>query len=159
VAEGAYALARHGDHTHLAYRLEPPDGRGAPPAGRPMRAGAAQQELNIEPEASYIISVKNPRVPTPTGVGRPRPAAPVNLPDELQDRFRGRRFIPVDPPDFLDQPGVEFILIAAARDAAEELGLDLDAYVERASHDTMLHDLRLDRRDRPVEPLLTGEWR
>ena len=54
---------------------------------------------------------------------------------------------------------MEFILIAAARDAAEELGLDLDAYVERASHDTMLHDLRLDRRDRPVEPLLTGEWR
>jgi hypothetical protein len=159
VAEGAYALARHGDHTHLAYRLEPPAGRGAPPAGGPVRAGAAQQELNIEPEASYIISVKNPRVPAPAGAGRPRPAAPVNLPGKLQDRFRGRRFIPVDPPDFLDQPGVEFILIAATPDAAEELGLDLDAYVERASHDTMLHDLRLDRRDRPVEPLLTGEWR
>jgi hypothetical protein len=148
VAEGAYVIARHGDHTHLAYRLELPDGRGGP-----------QLELNIEHEASYIISVKNPQVPSPAGLGRPRSAVAASLPAGLQDRFGGRRFIPVDPPDFLDQPGVEFVLIAAARDASEELGLDLDAYVERASRDTMLHDLHIDRRDRPVEPLLGGEWR
>jgi hypothetical protein len=148
VAEGAYVIARHGDHTHLAYQLELPDRRGAP-----------QRELNIEHEASYIITVKNPRVPSPPGVGRPRAAIEAALPRKLQDRFGRLRFIPLDPPDFLDHPGVEFVLIAAVQDASEELGLDLDAYVERASRDTMLHDLRIDRRDRPVEPLFAGEWR
>jgi hypothetical protein len=148
VAEGAYVIARHGDHTHLAYQLELPD-----------RPGEPQRELNIEQEASYIISVKNPGLPSPPGTGRPRAAVEVGLPQELQNRFGARRFIPLEPPDFLDHPGVEFLLIAAAHDASEELGIDLDPYVEQASHATMLRDLRLDRRDRPVEPLFTGEWR
>jgi hypothetical protein len=148
VAEGAYVVARHGDHTHLAYQLELPDRRGAP-----------QRELNIEHEASYIISVKNPQVPSPPGIGRRRPAVDARLPHQLQDRFGTRRFIPVDPPDFLDHPGVEFVLIAAAQDASRELGLDLDAYVERTSHHNLVQDLRIDRRDRPVEPLFAGKWR
>jgi hypothetical protein len=148
VAEGAYVIARHGDHTHLAYQLELPDRRGAP-----------QRELNIEREASYIISVKNPQVPPPPGAGRPGRAMAARLPGELRERFGTRRFIPLDPPDFLDHPGVEFLLIAAVQDASQELDLDLDAYVERASHDNLVHDLRIDRGDRPVEPLFAGEWR
>jgi hypothetical protein len=144
VAEGAYALARHGDHTHLAYQLERPD-----------RAGEPQRELNIEPEASYVISVKNPRAPSARRSGRSAP----ELPGQLQDRFGNRRFIPVDPPDFLDYPGVELVLVAATRDASEELDLDLDAQVERASQEDVLHDLRLGRQDQPVEPLFAGQWR
>jgi hypothetical protein len=147
-AEGAYVIARHADHTHLAYRLELPD-----------RPGAPQRELNIEHEASYLISVKNPQAPSPPGAGRPRATPGAELPSALQDRFRSRRFIPLDPPDFLDHPGVEILLIGAAHDAARELGLDLDPYVERSSNDNTLHDLRLDRADRPVEPLFAGQWR
>lgn len=147
VGEGAYVIARHRDHTHLAYRLE-----------LPSRPGAAQRELNIEPEASYVVSVKNPNVPSPPGIGRPGVGDP-ELPRELLDRFRGRRFIPLDPPDFLDYPGVELVLIGAARDAAEELDLDLDAEVERAPRSTIFEDLRIGRHDRPVEPLFSGDWR
>ena len=32
------------------------------------------------------------------------------------DVFQGRRFIPVDPPDFLDRDGTEFALIGADED-------------------------------------------
>lgn len=145
-AEGAYVIARHGDHTHLAYELE-----------LPRRPGPAQRELTIEPQASYVVSVKNPRLPAPgtprAGVGGP------DLPRDLLDRFRGRRFIPLDPPEFLDHAGTEMVLIGAARDAAGELGVDLDAEVERAARNTIFEDLRLGRRDRPVEPLFAGTWR
>ncbi|MFR9775404.1 hypothetical protein ACL02O_05015 [Micromonospora sp. MS34] len=145
-AEGAYVIARHDDHTHLAYELE-----------LPPRPGEAQRELAIEPEASYIVTVKNPRAPSPPGVGlgAARKAA---LPAALQEKFHGRRFAPLDPPAFLDHPGTELVLIGAAHDASAELRIDLDAEVEQAARSTIFGDLRIGRRDRPVAPLFTGEW-
>jgi hypothetical protein len=44
--QGAYAVARHGDHVHLGYVL-----------GRPGRGGEVQDELRIAPEASYVVAV------------------------------------------------------------------------------------------------------
>jgi hypothetical protein len=144
-AEGSYVLARHDDHTHLAYQLE-----------LPGRLGPPQRELNIEHEASYIISVKNPQQPSRTG--RPGPGRG-QLPGDLQARFDGRRFIPLDPPDFLDRQGVEFVLIGAAEDASEELHLDLDREVERAARNSVFDDLRIAREERTVAPLFAAEWR
>ncbi|MER5332776.1 hypothetical protein [Micromonospora sp. NPDC002717] len=146
VAEGAYVIARHDDHTHLAYELE-----------LPLRLGAPQHELSIEPEASYIITVKNPQAPSPPRVGL-RGDQKVKLPAQLQGKFHGRRFAPLDPPDFLDHPGTELVLVGAAHDASEELRIDLDSEVERAARSTIFGDLRIGRRDRPVEPLFAGEW-
>ncbi|RZU75553.1 hypothetical protein EV384_4104 [Micromonospora kangleipakensis] len=145
-AEGAYVIARHDDHTHLAYELE-----------LPTRPGEAQHELGIEPEASYIVTVKNPQAPSPPGVGL-RGSQKVKLPAALQGKFHNRRFAPLDPPDFLDHPGTEMVLIGAAHDASEELRIDLDAEVERAERSTIFGDLRIGRRERPVAPLFTGEW-
>jgi hypothetical protein len=145
-AEGAYVIARHDDHTHLAYELE-----------LPSRPGEAQHDLGIEPEASYIVTVKNPQAPSPPGVGL-RGSQKVKLPAALQGKFHGRRFAPLDPPDFLDHPGTEIVLIGAAHDASEELRIDLDAEVERAERSTIFGDLRIGRRERPVAPLFTGEW-
>jgi hypothetical protein len=145
--EGAYVIARHDGHTHLAYELE-----------RPREPGEVQRELNIEREASYVVNVKNPRTPPPPGTGRPGRDT-VALPRELQDRFGTRRFIPLDPPDFLDHPGTELVLIGAAEDASEELGVDLDTEVEKAARRTIFDDLRISSRDRPVEPLFAGRWR
>lgn len=147
VAEGAYAIARHDDHTHLAYQLE-----------LPHRTGAAQHDLNIEPEASYVVTVKNPQAPSPPGVGRPGPGK-AHLPRELQQHFDSRRFTPLDPPEFLDHPGIEVVLIGAAHDASRELDLDLDAEVERAARGSIFDDLRIGRADRPGTPLTAGEWR
>jgi hypothetical protein len=44
--EGVYTIARHDDHTHLAFALELPE-----------RPGEVQEELNIPREGSYIITV------------------------------------------------------------------------------------------------------
>ncbi len=145
-AEGAYVIARHDDHTHLAYELE-----------LPPRLGEAQHDLSIESEASYIVTVKNPQAPSPprVGLGEARKA---RLPAALQAAFHGRRFAPLDPPDFLDHPGTEMVLIGAAHDASEELRIDLDAEVERAERSTVFGDLRIGRRERPIAPLFTGEW-
>jgi hypothetical protein len=147
VAEGGYVIARHDDHTHLAYQLEPPD-----------PGGPAQRGLNIEHQASYVVTVKNPKKPSPPGVGRPGPGK-ADLPAELQDRFRGRRFIPLDPPVLLDHPGTEIVLIGAAADASAELELNLGAEAENAAHSSIFDDLHISRRDRPTAPLLAGEWR
>ncbi|MCM0674569.1 hypothetical protein NCC78_07700 [Micromonospora phytophila] len=145
-AEGAYVIARHDDHTHLAYELE-----------LPLCPGPAQHDLGIEPEASYIVTVKNPQAPTRPGVGL-RGSRKVKLPAPLQKKFHGRRFAPLDPPGFLDHPGTELVLIGAAHDASEELQIDLDAEVERAERSTIFGDLRIGRRERPVAPLFVGEW-
>src|ERR671929_842352 len=51
VGEGKYAIVKHHqNHTELAYVLE-----------LPKEPGEAQRELGIEKEASYIISVINPK--------------------------------------------------------------------------------------------------
>jgi hypothetical protein len=146
-AEGAYAISRHDDHTHLAYQLE-----------LPRHLGPPQRELDIEQEASYVVTVKNPQAPSPPGVGLPGPGR-ARLPADLQKRFRTRRFAPLDPPTFLDHPGTEMVLIGAAHDASAELGIDLDAEVERAARNTIFEDLRIGRDDRPTEPLFAGQWR
>lgn len=145
--EGRYALVDHDGHTHLAYALE-----------LPRRPGAAQEELAIEDEASYVVAVKNPEAATPAGAGlRPRQRA--DFPAELGDRFRGRRFVPVDPPEFLDHEGAELVLIGATEDASEELDIELDPEHERVETAEVFRELGLRPEEHPSEPLKRGEWR
>ncbi len=144
--EGVYTIARHDDHTHLAFALELPE-----------RPGEVQEELNIPREGSYIITVKNPDVDAPPGVGLPEDSRP-ELPQRLHERFRGRRFIPVDPPDFLDREGAEFVLIGADEDVFEELGLRLNPEHETLETAELFNDLRMERSDHPLRPLFEGRW-
>jgi hypothetical protein len=108
-----YVVADHGGHTHLAYALAraPDDAR-------------LQRDLNILPEASYVIAVRNPDAPASPGAGLPEHRR-AQYPPELRERFAGRRFIPADPPALLDYPGAELVLIGAAEDASGELGIEL----------------------------------
>jgi hypothetical protein len=104
--EGRYRIFRHADHTHFAYTLERPD-----------EPGDMQRDMRIDPLASYIIAIKNPRRPwqSPEETSK---GDPTSLPGSLQARFRGRRWIPADPPEFLDHEGVEFVLIGASDHAS-----------------------------------------
>jgi hypothetical protein len=52
VGEGKYAIVRHQNHEELAYILE-----------MPKEPRDAQKEFDIEKEASYVISVINPKKP------------------------------------------------------------------------------------------------
>jgi hypothetical protein len=146
VGEGVYALVRHGDHTHLAYVLE-----------LPSTLQDVQRALNIREEASYVISVKNPDQPSPRGVGLGEHQE-ADFPKRLQDRFKNRRFISVDRPEFLNYEGAELLFIGAAGDVSAELGIELDAEHETADTAEVFTDLRLDRAQHPTTPLLTGEW-
>jgi hypothetical protein len=119
--EGVYAVVRHDTHTHLAYALELPKAPGPP-----------QAALHIAPEGSYILSVKNPERPAPPGIGRAEEQQ-ARFPKRLQQRFRGRRFAPVDPPDFLNYAGAELLLMGATAEVTEELEVPLEPQQETAA--------------------------
>ena len=94
-------IVRHADHTHLSYELF-----------APRDLGPVQEDLHVQPQATYILAVKNPARRPPPGLDAPD-LEEARLPPELAHRFRGRRYAPADPPAFLDHEGTEFILIAA----------------------------------------------
>lgn len=64
--EGVYVLARTGSKMHLAYALELPD-----------KPGPVQKQLNIEPEASFALSIKNPEKGSPRNTGLTAPRRPI----------------------------------------------------------------------------------
>lgn len=144
--EGVYTLAQHGDHTHLAYVLELPD-----------LPGDVQKALNIAEEASYIAIVKNPELPSPEGSGQDE-SRRARFPKKLQERFRGRRFIQIAPPEFLNHEGAELLLIGSPGDSFEELGIELEVEDESESTAEILKDLLLEKSRHITDPLLKGKW-
>ena len=74
---------KHQTHAELAYILEIPN-----------EPGQAQNELGIEKEASYVISVINPKIPVPAGY--PSTEQPPKYPKEiLQQLSETENFIPL----------------------------------------------------------------
>jgi hypothetical protein len=144
--EGVYALVRDGQETELAYQLE-----------LPHSPGPVQEELNIAPEARFVVSVKNPDAPTPrnVGLGGQRQA---DFPPGLRERFGGRRWVAVDPPEFLDHEGAELLFIGAAQDPGATAAEQLDPGEDQPAESDVFTRLRLDREEFPITPLLEGEW-
>ena len=145
-AEGIYALVRHGNHTHLAYALELPEVEGP-----------AERELNIRREASYIIAVKNPESGSPPAAGLD-PDREARFPKKLREKFAGRKFSAVDPPEFLDYEGAELVLIGAEENAEAELGIAFEPDKETEHTADVFKDLELPR-EIAREPLLEGKWK
>jgi len=143
--EGVYVLARHDDHTHLAFELELPE-----------RPGEVQRELNIPAQGSYIATVKNPDRPAPPGAGLAE-GEKAELPERLRERFAGRRFAPAEP-DFLDKEGTELVLIGADEDVFEELGVRLDPERETIDTAEIFNDLGMEKSQHPLKPLFQGKW-
>ena len=143
--EGVYALARHGNHTHLLYALELPE-----------EPDEVQRELHIEKEGSYLLSVKNPAASSPPSVGLEEERK-AEFPEELQERFGSRRFFALEP-DYLDYEGAELLLTGSAEDPGEDLGIDLSPERETEATADLFQELRLEKERHPVEPLLAGKW-
>lgn len=145
--EGVYRIVRHDGHTHLAYALE-----------LPKKPKGVQDELNIERQGSYVISVANPdrRGSRPAAF---RSRKEVSYPKRLEERFRGRKFSEVDPPDFLNKKGSEFLLISAAHDVKKDLGIQLNAEHESESDAALFKDLKMDKSKRSKAPLFKGQWK
>lgn len=121
VGEGRYAIVAHEEHTHLTYVLDPNDHE------------RMQDTLNVQPAGSVIAAVFNPlaswrarRQPVLPNVDDEESAPPFRepsiFPDELQERFEGKRFAPLEPA-FLDYEGAEIVLIGAEDEVRPELAL------------------------------------
>lgn len=144
--EGVYALLQRGRNLHLTYELELPE-----------RPGEVQQEFNIAKQGAYILSIANPEKPAPPSAGLPE-REEAHYPELLQREFEGRRFATADP-RLLDYEGAEFILIGARTDPERAYDIDIATEHETAATADIFRQLKMSRREQPLEPLLEGKWR
>ncbi len=136
---------RHGRGTVLAYALELPE-----------EPGEVQRAFHIEREGQFVISVKNPEAGSPAGAGLDHDRR-ADFPDALKERFGDRRWVPADPPAFLDHEGAELVLVGG-REAGDDLGIDLDPQPETEDDAEIFKDLHLEKTDRTIRPLFEGVW-
>lgn len=172
LGEGVYRIVKHDapggrggrTHTHLVYKLELP----LPSAqGGEDGVGEPQEAMNVEPEASFLVQIKNPAQGGSGGGGfgglqGKRKAA---YPEHLQEQFGSNRYAPADPPDLLNYEGCELLLISASDDVEEELGLELHTETENETEDgegrtgAGCSDLvKMFGEVADVKPLLSGSW-
>ncbi len=149
VGVGKYVIVRHQNHAEIAYILE-----------TPKEPGEAQQELGIEKEASYIISVINPKQPSPPGF--PSAEESPDYPEEVLKEFdENDNFVSLTKnTNLINYQNAQVILIGAreGKDAInKDLGLDLEAeeYGKRKSGD-IFKILNLRKGEVPIRPLMEG---
>ncbi|XP_019447620.1 PREDICTED: uncharacterized protein LOC109350775 [Lupinus angustifolius] len=147
VGEGIYRIVRHErggkrtQHTHLIYKLEFPSGEN--------EKREPQESLNIKPEGSFIIQIKNPEKGS-EGLMKKRKAV---FPAHLQGQLGHLKFAAPDPPDFLNYEGCELLLISASDHIEHDLGLEL---LTDSSSSDLLHSFG--DSVGPTAPLLKGTW-
>ena len=137
-------MRRGDDEIVLGYRLE-----------LPAEPGPVQRTLNIAPAARYHLQVRDPRTSGSPQAGLREERRP-DLPEELQERFGGRRWIPADVP-FLDREGTELLLIGAAEDAGAA-GDEIEVEDVELSDADLVERLGLDLDAHPLAPVVEGEW-
>ena len=151
VGAGKYVIVRHQKHTEMAYVLETPD-----------QPGNAQEELGIEKEASYIISVINPKSPVPEGF----PSAEENpkYPDKvLKELSESENFVSMlKDTHLIDFPNAQVILIGAreGKDVIKQdlgIDIDLDNDIKRKKDSDVLNKLKTSFKNVPTKPLIEGK--
>src|SRR5919199_104135 len=146
VGEGKYAIIKHQNHTELAYILE-----------LPKEPGEAQKELGIEKEATYVISVINPKIPRQSNL--PTTEEPPKYPQEVLNEFNEtENFVPLSKDTkLIDYQNAQIILIGAreGRDVIRsEIGIEIK---EEQSSADMFNKLKLRREQVPIRPLTEGK--
>lgn len=150
VGEGKYAIVKHQDHAELAYILEMPD-----------EPGEAQRELGIEKEASYIISIINPKVPVPEGY--PSSEEPPNYPESILNEFgENENFVSLARDlRFIDFQNAQMILVGAreGRDVIKkEIGIDIREEKETVHSADIFSKLKIEKDRVPTKPLIEGKF-
>jgi hypothetical protein len=146
--EGKYVIAKHDNHTELAYILELPE-----------IPGPTQREFKIKKEASYIISIKNPDVKVPGFAAFSSEDKKPDYPKHLKEKFGDRRWINVEDPELLNYENTQLLLIGARKkDVEEELGVDIDEKKETERSADLFKKLKLRKEQVPLKPLLKGKF-
>lgn len=150
VGAGKYVIVRHQNHAEIAYILETPE-----------KPGEAQQELGIEKEASYIISIINPKQPSPSGY--PSAEESPNYPEEVLKEFdKNENFVSLTKDTkLIDYQNAQIILIGAreGKDTiSKEFGLDIGAEEEgKGKSSDIFKRLSIRKGDVPTRPLTEGK--
>ena len=150
VGAGKYVIVRHQNHAEIAYILETPE-----------KPGEAQQELGIEKEASYIISVINPKQPSPSGY--PSAEESPNYPEEVLKEFdKNENFVSLTKDTkLIDYQNAQIILIGAreGKDTiSKEFGLDIGAGEEgKGKSSDIFKRLSIRKGEVPTRPLIEGK--
>ena len=150
VGEGKYAIVKHQDHAELAYVLEMPE-----------EPGEAQRELGIEKEASYIVSIINPKVPVPAGY--PSSEEPPNYPESILKEFgENENFISLARDlRFINFQNAQMILVGAreGRDVIQkEFGVDIREEKETVHSADIFSKLKIEKDKVPTKPLIEGKF-
>jgi hypothetical protein len=150
VGEGKYAIVKHQDHAELAYVLEMPE-----------EPGEAQRELGIEKEASYIVSIINPKVPVPAGY--PSSEEPPNYPESILKEFgENENFISLARDlRFINFQNAQMILVGAreGRDVIQkEFGIDIEEEKETVQSADIFSRLKIEKDKVPIKPLIEGKF-
>jgi hypothetical protein len=150
VGEGKYAIVKHQDHAELAYVLEMPE-----------EPGEAQRELGIEKEASYIVSIINPKVPAPAGY--PSSEEPPKYPESLLKEFGEKEnFISLARDlRFINFQNAQMILVGAreGRDVIQkEFGIDIREEKETVHSADIFSKLKIEKDKVPTKPLIEGKF-
>jgi hypothetical protein len=156
VGEGKYAIVKHHqNHTELAYILE-----------MPKEPGEAQKELGIEKEASYIISVINPRKPAASSVADggkyPSTEEIPMYPEELLEEFGDDdTFVPLSRDTrFIDYQNAQ-ILLTAAREGKDvikrDIGIEIVEEDETQQSADIFNKLKVRKDQVPIRPLTEGK--
>ncbi len=152
VGEGKYAIVKHQNHAELAYILEMPN-----------EPGEAQNELGIEKEASYVISVINPKVPRSSVGSLPSTEEPVKYPEEVLKEFdENENFVSLaKDTKFIDYQNAQIILIGSreGRDVIKsEIGIKIaqESPQQQQSAD-IFNKLKVRKDQVPIRPLTEGK--
>jgi hypothetical protein len=155
VGEGKYAIVQHQNHAELAYILE-----------MPKEPGEAQKELGIEKEASYIVSVINPKKPaassTVDGGKYPTTEEIPMYPEELLKGFNDSDiFVPLSRDTRLINYQNAQILLTGAREGRDvikrDIGIEIIDEDETQQSADIFNKLNLRREQVPIRPLTEGK--
>lgn len=150
VGEGKYAIVNYSNHTELAFILE-----------LPKEPGEAQKELGIEKEASYIITVINPKIPKREEY-LPTTEDPPRYPESILKDFNDKEnFVPLSRNlKFIDYQNAQVILIGAREGRAtvtQELGITVETENENEKSADIFTRLRIHKDQVPIKPLIQGK--
>jgi hypothetical protein len=148
--EGKYAFVDHNKHTELAFILE-----------LPKELGEAQKELGIQKEASYIITVINPKIPR-REENLPSTEDPPKYPELILNDFSDdENFVPLSRNlKFIDYQNAQIILIGAreGKDTlTQELGINVENENENDHSADIFTKLRIRKDQVPIKPLMQGK--
>jgi hypothetical protein len=153
VGEGKYAIIKYHQHAELAYILE-----------MPKEPGEAQNEFDIEKEASYVISVINPKKPAasvaPEGGSYPSTEELPMYPEEVLNEFNNSDiFVSLSRDTRLIDYKNAQIILSGAREGRDVIKNELGVEVEdESSKSADIFDKLKVRKDQvPIRPLTEGK--